>query len=81
MITRTKVPVFEPFPQGGDHHFHRWVLFSIKGYVSNWELFQPKLISMILASSFFCYYLGKREREEKVLSNLDIKIFSYTFFK
>lgn len=96
MITQNKVAAIEPFPQGGDCQFHRWVLFSIKEYFFSLETISaPTLFSIFLASALLCHCLVRREREavagmgvgwgggggKEILSHLDIKIFSYIFFK
>lgn len=66
MITQNKVAAIEPFPQGGDCQFHRWVLFSIKEYFFSLETISaPTLFSIFLASALLCHYLGRRERQRE----------------
>ena len=81
-LLKVRFQSLNPFPKMGITTFPDG-FYSVSN-VFNWELFQPKFIlsdfSQFLLLLLFRQERERREREE-VLSNLDIKIFSYTFFK
>lgn len=64
-LLKVRFQSLNPFPKVGIITFPDGFYSASKDMFLIGNYFSPNLFSVILASSFFCYYLGKREREER----------------